>query len=80
VFNGPTYSNWYSARWTLNGLRTSQAAASSSECRQPNVLGYTWSNRQFQIDVPEGQYDNITKLIDEGDFDTLNLIATEVKA
>ncbi|KAJ2922062.1 hypothetical protein H1R20_g15036, partial [Candolleomyces eurysporus] len=81
VYTGSTYSNWYSARWNLNGRRTSpEAATSSSECRRPNVLGYTWSNRQYQIEVPEGQYDHITKLLDDGDFDALNRIATEVKA
>ncbi|KAJ2922061.1 hypothetical protein H1R20_g15035, partial [Candolleomyces eurysporus] len=81
VYNGSTYSNWYSARWNLNGLKTSpETAADSSECRQPNVLGFTWSNRQYQIEVPEGQYEHIAKLLDDGDFDTLNRIATEVKA
>ncbi|RXW19768.1 hypothetical protein EST38_g6091 [Candolleomyces aberdarensis] len=82
VYTGSTYGNWYSARWRYNGLKTSPEAATSdsSGCRRPNVLGYTWSNRQYQIEVPEGQYDHITKLLDDGDFDALNRIAGEVKA
>ncbi|KAJ2911938.1 hypothetical protein MD484_g8481, partial [Candolleomyces efflorescens] len=86
-------SNWHSAGWNWNSrvIQPDQAAAdwkttepvvapSDSECRQPNSLGYTWSNRQYQIDVPEGQFDHLSKLLEDGNYEALNRIATEVKA
>ncbi|KAJ2922059.1 hypothetical protein H1R20_g10789, partial [Candolleomyces eurysporus] len=74
-------STWQSAGWYWNS-RTGRAevAASSTECRQPDVLGYTHSNRQYEVKVAEGQFDKITKLLDDGDYATLGHIATEVKA
>ncbi|RXW19769.1 hypothetical protein EST38_g6090 [Candolleomyces aberdarensis] len=74
-------SNWHSAAWYWNS-RTGQpeVAASSADCRQPDVLGYTHSNRQYEVKVAEGQFDKITKLLDDGDYATLGHLATEVKA
>ena len=54
------------------------AQVEKAECLAPNVLGYTWSNKQYQVDVPQGQYENLTKLLDAGDFQTLNALAYEV--
>jgi hypothetical protein len=54
------------------------APVEKSECLTPNVLGYTWSNKQYQVDVPQGQYENLTKLLDAEDFQTLNALAYEV--
>lgn len=69
-------SHWWSSNWVMAG-RQAQAKDAEPECLQPNLLGYTVAGKQYHIDVQEGQYNNLTSLLDAGDYETLNALAHE---
>ncbi|KAF5311667.1 hypothetical protein D9611_009495 [Ephemerocybe angulata] len=69
-------TNWFSARWSLNGTvvapgPTTRSSSELAECRLPDVLGFTWANRDYRINVPGGQYDEVAQLLEVGDFEAL---------
>lgn len=68
-------SHWWSSKWVMAGREA--AVVERAECLQPNVLGYTWDGKQYQVDVPQGQYENLTRLLEAGDYKTLNALAHE---
>ncbi|KAF6747843.1 hypothetical protein DFP72DRAFT_918408 [Ephemerocybe angulata] len=66
-------SQWYSSKWAVAASRVEQVV--DADCKLPDTIGFTWSNKIYNINVPQGQYTNLTNLLDAGDFHTLSIVA-----
>lgn len=77
----PTTStvNWFSGRYVLNSTVVAPGAKTGekAECRTPDVLGFSHSGREYHVDVPEGQFENIAQLLHAGEYEALREIARE---
>ncbi|KAJ3535937.1 hypothetical protein NMY22_g6260 [Coprinellus aureogranulatus] len=66
---GPATGSWRSRLGLVEGAKASPSC--------PTVIGYTYATSTYKIDVAEGQYENLIRLLDAGDYKTLNTLAYE---
>lgn len=71
-------ANWFSGRYVLSAAAPGGRVSESAECRVPDTLGFTHSDKEYRVHVPDGQLEELAQLIQVGDWDALTAIAQEV--
>ncbi|KAH6905006.1 hypothetical protein BKA70DRAFT_1373324 [Coprinopsis sp. MPI-PUGE-AT-0042] len=69
VWDAPTWLNWASSRWVVNGTRQAEAA---EVCQKPDTVGYTDSEGKVRaFKVPEGRLEEAFDLLEKEAFSAL---------
>ena len=82
VATGST-ANWFSARYVINATvpvptPTPTPERTAAACRVPDYFTFEYENKEYRVNVPEGEFETVAKAVQAEDFSALVGIALEV--